>query len=212
MVLPFTTGQLLWTIQFNEITVAIEWLWYLEVFGIMSFSFWLIGRGLKKYHPPLEWSEQKSKILNISVNLFLLLPLLHTVYVLLSSEYYFNTGIFLSFPLTFIGLFFIFLMNRKLTNEDLVMAKKESEQEEIKFPEGYQRRMRFTVIFMALAMLVSMFFVVYANIQVDIAKDELDMERWSNQEDLEELNAQIDSLTSEIEKLKLQNDTISNRR
>ncbi len=209
LILPMFFGSLHLMIFTGDFKLDFGW-HLLQMVGMFSISFWFVGRGLKKYHPPSTWTTKRNLTLLNFVNILLILPPGYYVYSLLTVEYYYFHGmpIILSQMLSLPCLFLLILLNKKITNEDLEIAKQPTEPEQPVLPKDYLRRIRITVVILSVAMMVSIFFVVHSNIEADLANEQLDMERRWHQRELEELNTQIDSLTSELETLKRQSNDL----
>ena len=209
-VLPIFFGSLHLMIFTGDFNFDFGWEYLLEMLGMFGISLWFVGRGLKKYHPPLAWSNNRNQTILIIVNFLLILSPAYYVYSLLTVEYYYFFGLpMLSQLLSLPSLFLLILLNKKITNENLDMAELTPEPEEQELPKDYQRRIRITVVIMSLAMMISIFFVVHSKIEADLANEQLDIERRWHKQELNELYLKIDSLSTKLETLKLKNDTIS---
>lgn len=215
LVLPYSLSAVFLMIEAGDFSLDFGWESLLEMVGMYGIAFYIVGRGLKKYHPPVRWSTNRSDLILVIVNIIVALTPAYFIYILITSEYFphFGFSATISQLLSLPCIFLLFLINRRITNENLDMAKEIAEKEEPKMSKKeYQRRMRLTVIFLTFAMIASIFFVVYSNIQADFANEQLEIERRWHQRDLDELNIKIDSLTAELESLKLKPDTTSSSR
>jgi hypothetical protein len=205
--LPFLLLEL-WSNSLYDEPIYLPGLKFMGVFALInSFMFWIIGYGLGKFHPPTSWRNHESRPTNILVNSLLTLPLLISIFSLL-LDYEQRTILYISIPLTAFCLFILFLVNRHLTNEDPELANSQTHIVTANNITPKQlRSMRISSLILGLATMVLIFMYTNAKIELDYKTDELRYQRMYFEETEQELNARIDSLTTEIDQLKKTTDS-----
>ncbi|MEP1033620.1 hypothetical protein [Ekhidna sp.] len=175
----------------------------------LAVPLWIIGFGLKKYHPPTIWRQSPNNTLQVILNVLVLTPILYTSYLIIQDSWHLNIIVPMSFST--ISILFLILMNRRITNEDPELANSQPPKLTAENMTPKQLRgMRIAAVLQAVLTIIFMILYFRTNFKLDDAERELQIQQYESANINEHLQLQIDSLATELNSLK--EDTIPNKR
>ena len=177
---------------------------------ILTLLLRLVGFLFKKIHPPLTWKDSNGKVPLLTLNILLCLPIIGLFRTLLSDNSL-PVEVFVWTEITAVSIIALFLLNKKVTNEDQELANSQPPKVTAENMTPKQLRgMRIAAVFQAVLTIAFMVLYFRTNFKLDDAERELQIQQYESTDTVEQLQLQIDSLTAEL--WRIRQDTIPNRR
>ena len=175
----------------------------------LAVPLWIIGYGLKKYHPPTKWKQSPNNTLLVLLNILVSTPILYTLFLIIQDSWHLNIIVPMSFST--MSILLLILLNRKITNENPELANIQPEPLTAENMTPKQLRgMRIGAVVQAFVTILLMVLYFRASFKLDDAERQLQTQQYESTAVREQLQIQIDSLTAELSRVK--QDTIPNRR
>jgi hypothetical protein len=170
----------------------------------------LMGFLFKKIHPPLTWKDSYGKVPLLTLNILLCLPFIGLIRTFISNNSL-PVDFFVWTELSAVSIMVLFLLNRKESNEDRELANSQPPKLTAENMTPKQLRgMRIAALLQAGLTITFMVLYFRTTFKLDDAERELQIQQYESADIKEHLQLKIDSLTSELSRLK--QDTIPNKR
>lgn len=177
---------------------------------ILTFLLRLIGFLFKKIHPPLSWKESNGKVPLLTLNILLCLPIIGLFRTLISDNSL-PVDFFVWTEITAVSILALFLLNRKVSNEDQELANSQPPKVTAENMTPKQLKgMRIAAIIQGILTITFMILFFRSKFKNDDLNYELIIQENISEANIEELQTKVDSLTSELNRLR--QDTIPNKR